>query len=165
MDRRLTYNGVRPGSPRLSFMTLQSLPQCHAAFSTILFTLAWIDQSPVSQPPRSNPHQDVPSTTVTASHVTQGRVRIHDTLRYGRGVGFMGGDGKTYYVIFKLETKLLYQKLCQGNRFAKIVRIGDLPKFTNYQKYFRVINIYYVYLMCKKDHNMYIVIDFRYQIY
>jgi len=77
----------------------------------------------------------------------------------------MGGDGKTYYVIFKLETKFLYHKLCQGNRFAKIVCIGDLHKFTNYQKYFHVINIGYVYLMCKKVHNMYIVIDFRYQIY
>jgi hypothetical protein len=32
MDRRPTYNGVRPGSPRGSFMTLQSLPQCHAAY-------------------------------------------------------------------------------------------------------------------------------------
>jgi hypothetical protein len=36
------------------------------------------------------PHQDVPSSTVTASHVTQG-VRIYDTPRYGRGVGFVGG--------------------------------------------------------------------------
>jgi len=48
-DRRPTYNGVRPVSPRWSFMTLLSLPQCHAAFSTICSTLAWVDQSPVSQ--------------------------------------------------------------------------------------------------------------------
>ena len=27
------YNGVRPGSPRGSLMTLQSLPHCHVAFS------------------------------------------------------------------------------------------------------------------------------------
>jgi len=77
----------------------------------------------------------------------------------------MGGNGKAYYVIFKLETKFLCQKLRQGNRFATVVRIGDQHKFTNYQKYLHVINIDYVYLMCKKVHNMYIVIDFRYQIY
>jgi len=45
---RSTYNGVWPGSPRGSFMTL-SLPQCHAVFRTIPSTLAWVDQSPVSQ--------------------------------------------------------------------------------------------------------------------
>jgi len=44
---------------------------------------------------RSNPHQRVPSTIVTASPRDPGwgRVQIHDTLRYGRGVGFMGGMG------------------------------------------------------------------------
>jgi len=30
--------------------TALSLPQCHAALSTILSTFAWVDQSPVSQP-------------------------------------------------------------------------------------------------------------------
>ena len=49
VDRRPTYNGVRPGSPRGSFTTLQSLPQCHAAFSTVPSILAWVDQSPISQ--------------------------------------------------------------------------------------------------------------------
>jgi len=48
-DGKPTYNGVRPGAPRGSLMTLQSLPQCHAAFGTIPSTLAWVDQSPVSQ--------------------------------------------------------------------------------------------------------------------
>ena len=47
-DGRLSYNGVRPGTPRGSFTTL-SLPQCHAAFRTIPSTLAWVDQSPVGQ--------------------------------------------------------------------------------------------------------------------
>jgi len=28
---------------------MQSLPQCHAAFSRIPSTLAWVDQTPVSQ--------------------------------------------------------------------------------------------------------------------
>jgi len=49
VDVSPTYNGVRPGSPRGSFTTLLSLPQCHAAFRTIPSTLAWVDQSPVSQ--------------------------------------------------------------------------------------------------------------------
>jgi hypothetical protein len=39
----------------------------------------------------SNPHQGIPPTTVTTSHVTQGRVRMYDTLRCWRRVGFMGG--------------------------------------------------------------------------
>jgi hypothetical protein len=77
-DGRPTYNGVRPGSPSGSFTTLQSLLQCHAAFSTIPSILAWVDQSPVSVY-RSNPHQAMPSTTVTASHVTQGRVEYEST--------------------------------------------------------------------------------------
>ena len=47
-DGRLTYHGVRPVSRRGLFMSLLSLPQCHAAFSTIPSILAWIDQSPVS---------------------------------------------------------------------------------------------------------------------
>jgi hypothetical protein len=49
VDGRPTYNEVRPGSLRGSFKTLQSLPQCHAGFSTIPSTLAWVYQSPVSQ--------------------------------------------------------------------------------------------------------------------
>jgi len=48
-DRRPTYNGVWPGSPRGLFMTLLLLPHCHAAFSTIPSTLACVDQSSVSQ--------------------------------------------------------------------------------------------------------------------
>jgi len=35
--------------PRGIVMTLLSLPQCHAAFSMIPSTLAWIDHSPISQ--------------------------------------------------------------------------------------------------------------------
>jgi len=48
-DGRPTYSGVWPGSPRGSLTTLLSLPQCHAALGTISSTLAWVDQSPVSQ--------------------------------------------------------------------------------------------------------------------
>ena len=39
-DRRPTYNGVQPGSPRGSLTTLLSLPQCHVALSTVPSTLA-----------------------------------------------------------------------------------------------------------------------------
>ena len=49
MDGRPTYNQVQPGSPRGTCTKLQSLPLCHAAFSTIPCTLAWVDQSPISQ--------------------------------------------------------------------------------------------------------------------
>jgi hypothetical protein len=35
--------------PQGNNLTLQSLPQCLAAFSTTPSTLAWVDQSPVSQ--------------------------------------------------------------------------------------------------------------------
>ena len=48
-DGRPTYNRVRPGSPRGLLMTLLSLPQFHATFGTMPSTLAWVDQSPVSQ--------------------------------------------------------------------------------------------------------------------
>jgi len=46
---------------------------------------------------------------------------------------------------------------------TKIVHIGD--HLSNIFSYFHVINIDYVYLMYRKGHNVYIVIDFRYQIY
>ena len=46
---RPTYNEVWPGSPKGSFTTMLSLPQCHAACITIPSTLDWVDQSPVSQ--------------------------------------------------------------------------------------------------------------------
>ena len=48
-DERPTYNGGRPGSPRRSLTTLLSVSQCHAALGTMPSTLAWVDQSPVSQ--------------------------------------------------------------------------------------------------------------------
>jgi len=35
--------------PKGIVTALLSLPQCHAAFGTILSTLAWVDQSPVNQ--------------------------------------------------------------------------------------------------------------------
>jgi len=77
---RPTYNGVRSGSSRGSFKTLQYLPQCHAAFSTIPSTLAWVDQSPLASLCRNNPHQGITSTNVAAPHVTQGIVEYESTI-------------------------------------------------------------------------------------
>jgi hypothetical protein len=68
-DGRPTYNRVRPGPPRGSLTTLLSLPQCHAAFGMIPSTLAWVDQSPISQ-----------RVIATACHMTQGGVQIYDNL-------------------------------------------------------------------------------------
>jgi len=48
-DGRPTHNGVWPSSPGGSLTTLLSLPQCHAALGMIPSTLAWVDQSPISQ--------------------------------------------------------------------------------------------------------------------
>ena len=99
-DGRTNYNMVRPGSPRGSIETLQSIQQCHAAFSTIPSTMAWVNQSPLARGCRSNPQQGISSTTVAASHVTRGTVRIHDILRYGRWVGFMGCNYGEYCIYY-----------------------------------------------------------------
>jgi hypothetical protein len=48
-DGRPPYIGVRLGSPRGSLTTLLYPPQCYAALGMIPSTLAWVDQSPVSQ--------------------------------------------------------------------------------------------------------------------
>jgi len=61
-DGMPTYNVVQTGSPRGLFSTPLLLPQCRAAFSTLHSTLAWVDQSLVSQRVY---------TRVTASNVTQ----------------------------------------------------------------------------------------------
>jgi len=78
--------------PKGIVTTLLPLPQCHAAFSTTPSTLAWVDQSPVSQRVHGNPHQGIPSTCYRLPRDPgESRVRIYDTPRYGRGVGFVGG--------------------------------------------------------------------------
>ena len=83
-----TYNGVWPGSPKGSFMTLLSLPQCHAAFSMTPSTLSWVDQSPVNQRVVVTLNRVSPAHTLPPPWP---RVRIHITLRYRRGVGPVGG--------------------------------------------------------------------------
>jgi len=102
VNGRPTYNAIWPHSPRGSFTTLQSLPQCHATFSTIPSTLAWVDQSPISQHVSSNPHQGVPSTTVTASHVTQGRVQYESTIPRGTDKGLDLWEALIIYTVFIL---------------------------------------------------------------
>jgi len=98
VDGRPTYNGVRPGSPWGSLMTL-FLPQCHAAFSMIPSTLAWVDQSPISQHVSGNPHQVILSTTVTASLVTQGRAEYKSTIHRGTDKGWICGRPCSYLLI------------------------------------------------------------------
>jgi len=66
--------------PKGIVTTLLPPPQCHAAFSTMPSTLAWVDQCPVSQRVHGNPHQSIPSTTVTASRVTQDRAEYESTI-------------------------------------------------------------------------------------
>jgi len=80
VDGRPTYSGVQTGSLRGLFTTLQSLPQCHAAFSTIPSALAWVDLAGMCC---SNSHEGVPSTTVTASHVTQARLEYKSMIPPG----------------------------------------------------------------------------------
>jgi hypothetical protein len=49
---------------------------------TIPFTLAWVDQSPVSVH-SGNPQQGIHSTPVNTSHVTQGRIEYESTTSEG----------------------------------------------------------------------------------
>jgi hypothetical protein len=87
VDGRSTYNGVRPVDPRGLLTTLLSLPQCHAALSTIPSTLAWVDRTPLASVCCSNPQQGMPCTSVTASHVTQGRVEHESMIPQGTDEG------------------------------------------------------------------------------
>ena len=64
--------------------TLLSLPQYHAAFSTIPSTLAWVDQRPISQRVLQQPSTGY--TLHNCYHLPrdpgQSGVQIHITLRY-----------------------------------------------------------------------------------
>ena len=79
------YSGVRSGIPRGSFTSLLSLLQCHAAFSSILSTLACVDYSPASRVRLSNSLEGAPPFLLHRS------TDLHVTLGYGKGVGFMEG--------------------------------------------------------------------------
>jgi hypothetical protein len=79
--------------PKGIVTTLLSLPPCHVAFGTMPSTLAWVDQSPISQhvlwqPPSGYTLQNCYCLPRDPGY---SRVRIYDTPRYGQGVGFMGG--------------------------------------------------------------------------
>jgi len=54
-------------------------------------------RAPLASVYRCNPLQNVPCNTCTAFHLTQD-TDLHVTLRYGRGVGFMGGSIDCYTV-------------------------------------------------------------------
>jgi hypothetical protein len=78
---------VRP----CSLMTLLSLSQCHAAFSTISSTLGWVEQSLVRQCVVATLNRVYPIHLLLPPMWPRGRVWIYNALKLGRGVGFMGG--------------------------------------------------------------------------
>ena len=86
-DRRPTYNEVWPCSPRGLLTTLQSLPQCHAALGAIPSTLAWVDQSPVSQCMSQQPQSGYTLHNCTTTHVTQGREEYDSMIPQGTDQG------------------------------------------------------------------------------
>ena len=90
MDGKPMYSGVWPGSLRGSFMTLLLLPSVMQPSAWYLPPWFGLTRALLASVYRSNPLQDIPSTPVTAYHMTQG-MDLHVTIRYRRGVGFMGG--------------------------------------------------------------------------
>ena len=91
-DRRPTYNGVRPGSPRGSLRHCCLYPS--AMQPSARYLPAWLGQtrtplaSVLQQPPSGYTLHNCYSLPRDPG---QSRVHIYDTPRYGRGVGFMGG--------------------------------------------------------------------------
>jgi len=99
--------------PRGIVTALLSLPQCHAAFSTIPSTLAWVDQNPISQcvlwqPPSG---YTLHNCYCLPHDPGQSRVQMYDTLRYRRGVGFMGGCSRVNFTFNSISCKLVYAHL------------------------------------------------------
>ena len=72
-----------PGSPKGTVNDTAISTPVPAAIGTILSTLAWVDQSTVNQRVSSNRHQVIPSISVTAYHVTQGRVEYRFMIPRG----------------------------------------------------------------------------------
>jgi hypothetical protein len=84
-DGKPTYSGVQPGSTRGS-LTLLSLPQCHAAFSMIPSTWAWVASMCHSNFNRL--HLLPPLMWPRVEYSTNPR-----NPEVQRGAGFMGGRG------------------------------------------------------------------------
>jgi len=99
-DRRPTYIGVPPGSPKGTVNDTAISTPVPAAFNMILSTLAWVDQSTVSRRVSSNRHQGIPSISVTASHVTQGRVEYRSMIPRSMDEGLdLGESGGEYCIL------------------------------------------------------------------
>ena len=81
------YNGVRPGSPRRSLRHCYLYPS--AMQHSARYLLPWLGYTtaPLASMCRSNPHQGISSTTVTASHVTQGRAEYESAIPRGTDGG------------------------------------------------------------------------------
>jgi hypothetical protein len=72
-DGRPTYNGVCPGSPRGLLQHCYHYPSAMQPSAQYLPSWLGETRAPLASMSHGNPHQGIPSTTVTASHVTQGR--------------------------------------------------------------------------------------------
>jgi len=82
-EGRPTYNGVRPRSPRGSLRHCYLYPSAMQPLA--LYLPPWLGQTRalLASMCSGNPHQGTPSTTVTASHVTQGRTEYECTIPRG----------------------------------------------------------------------------------
>jgi len=120
-DGRPTYNGVQPGSPGGLLTTLLSLPQCHAALSTIPSTLAWVDRTPLSSVCHSTPQQGIPSTLVTASHMIQGRVEYESTIAQGTEEGLDLWDVKYWLQDLKERDHSGYCTLIKSGLYRRSI--------------------------------------------
>ena len=122
LDWRPMYNWVWPGSPRGSFITLLSLPKCHAAFSMIHSTLAWVDQTPVSQHVSCSPSKGYPFHTCYPAHVTQG-TNPHSPEVGTRGAGIYGRQVSSteHHHWYKMsEMRFLIWKHCSWRNWVWI---------------------------------------------
>jgi len=78
--QRPTYSGARPSSPTELLTTLIYTPvPCSLWHDTFHLGLGR-PEAPLASVCHSSPHQGIPSTTVTASHVTQGRVEYESAI-------------------------------------------------------------------------------------
>ena len=87
-DGRPTYSEVRPGSRRGSLMILLSPhPSATQRSARQLPPCSGQTRAPLTSMCCSNRHHGVPSTTVTASHVTQGSVEYESKIPQGMDEG------------------------------------------------------------------------------
>jgi hypothetical protein len=82
-------------------------------------------RAPLASVRLSNPLQGVLSTPVTASHVNQG-TDLLVTLRFGRGVGFMGGIWDVKWI----QNNIRYYGAGPGRSWLEYIRCANNMMFT-----------------------------------